>query len=67
MIWASFTTIEPKHLSVSAISVYPSIKETNVSQSVWQLKLGPNQVEQKGTDPKHSTKSTAEWLKKKGI
>lgn len=43
----------------------PYASTLNVRPSVLQQNLGPNLVIQLDNDPKHSSKSTAEWLKKR--
>ncbi|XP_054617690.1 3-keto-steroid reductase isoform X2 [Dunckerocampus dactyliophorus] len=45
-------------------SVYQKILKENVQPSVCGLKLKPTWLLQQDNDPKHTSKSTSEWLKK---
>ena len=71
VIGACSAATGPGHLAIieSAInsSVYQSIPESNMWPSVWLLKLVWKWVTQQDNDPKHSSKSTTECLKKKII
>ncbi len=66
--WACFVATGPGDRTVieSTVnySVYQSILESNLRPFIWQLKLGQNWVIQQDNDPKHTSKSTAEQLKK---
>ena len=46
--------------------LYQEILEENVMESVTNLRLGRRWTFQQDNDPKHASKSTREWLKKKG-
>lgn len=46
--------------------LYQEILEENVMESVRNLRLGRRWTFQQDNDPKHASKSTREWLKKKG-
>ena len=71
LIWARFAATGRGHLSLIELtmkfSVFQSVLESNVRASVQHLKLGWNRVIQQDSDPKYSSKSTTEWLKKKRI
>jgi len=64
MIWPCSAATGPGHFvvieSTMNSSVYQSILESNVSPSVWQLKLESKWFMQQDNDPKHSSKSTTE-------
>ncbi len=45
-------------------ALYQKILNENVRLSVCDLKLKRTWVMQQGNDPKHTTKSTSEWLEK---
>lgn len=51
--------------NIGYFRIYQYILETNVKGSVQQLKLGLNLVVQQDNDPKHTSKLTPEWIKKK--
>uniref|UniRef100_A0A9J7X3L6 Transposase n=1 Tax=Cyprinus carpio carpio TaxID=630221 RepID=A0A9J7X3L6_CYPCA len=48
-------------------AVYQKILKENVRPSVRDLKLTRTWVLQQDNDPKHTSKSTSEWLKKNKI
>ncbi|KAK3533109.1 hypothetical protein QTP70_007310 [Hemibagrus guttatus] len=62
------STIRPGRLAVINGTmnsvVYQKILKENVQQSVCDLKLKQTWVLQQDNDPKHTSKSTSEWLKK---
>ncbi|KAG2470219.1 TCB1 transposase, partial [Polypterus senegalus] len=68
MVWGCFAASGPGRLAVidgtMNSTVYQKILKENVRPSVRQLKLKRFWVLQKDNDPKHTSKSTSEWLKK---
>ncbi|KAG2456962.1 TCB1 transposase, partial [Polypterus senegalus] len=68
MVWGCFATSGPGRLAVidgtMNSTVYQKILKENVRPSVRQLKLKRSWVLQQDNDPKHTSKSTSEWLKK---
>ncbi len=48
-------------------ALYQKILKENVRPSVYDLKLKRTWVMQQDNDPKHTSKSTSEWLKKHKI
>uniref|UniRef100_A0A8C6VVE8 Transposase Tc1-like domain-containing protein n=1 Tax=Nothobranchius furzeri TaxID=105023 RepID=A0A8C6VVE8_NOTFU len=67
MVWGCFAASGTGRLAVingtMNSTVYPNILKENVRPSVRQLKLKPSWVLQQDSDPKHTSKSTSEWLK----
>ncbi|KAK3551068.1 hypothetical protein QTP70_011482 [Hemibagrus guttatus] len=68
MVWGCFAASGPGRLAVingtMNSAVYQKILEENVRPSVSDLKLKRTWVLQQHNDPKHTSKSTSEWLKK---
>uniref|UniRef100_A0A8C4SI19 Tc1-like transposase DDE domain-containing protein n=1 Tax=Erpetoichthys calabaricus TaxID=27687 RepID=A0A8C4SI19_ERPCA len=68
MVWGCFAASGPGRLAVidgtMNSTVYQKILKENVRPSVCQLKLKRSWVLQQDNDPKHTSKSTSEWLKK---
>ncbi len=68
MVWGCFAASGPGRLAVingtMNSAVYQKILKDNVRPSVRDLKLKRTCVLQQDNDPKHSSKSTSEWLKK---
>ncbi|MBN3294719.1 TCB1 transposase, partial [Polypterus senegalus] len=68
MVWGCFAASGPGRLAVidgtMNSTVYQKILKENVRPSVRQLKLKRSWVLQQDNDPKHTSKSTSEWLKK---
>ncbi|KAK3561307.1 hypothetical protein QTP86_030603 [Hemibagrus guttatus] len=68
MVWGCFAASGPGRLAVingtMNSAVYKKILKENVRPSVCDLKLKPTWVLQQDNDPKHTSKSTSEWLKK---
>uniref|UniRef100_A0A3B3DJG5 Transposase n=1 Tax=Oryzias melastigma TaxID=30732 RepID=A0A3B3DJG5_ORYME len=68
MVWGCFAASGPGRLAVIDGSmnstVYQKVLKENVRPSVHQLKLKRSWVLQQDNDPKHTSKSTSEWLKK---
>ncbi len=68
MVWGYFAASGPGRLSVingtKNSAVYQKILKDNVRPSVRDLKLKRTWVLQQDNDPKHTSKSTSEWLKK---
>ena len=46
---------------------YQQILDQNLLPSVWELKLGRKWILQQDNDPKHSSKTTKKWLRRKRI
>ncbi|KAF7641700.1 hypothetical protein LDENG_00274330 [Lucifuga dentata] len=71
LVWACFAAGRPGNLTVidSLInsSVYQSILDEHVKVSARKLYLGTKWILQQDNDPKHSSKSTVEWLQKNRI
>ncbi|KAK3567383.1 hypothetical protein QTP86_019883, partial [Hemibagrus guttatus] len=71
MVWGCFAASGPGRLAVingtMNSAVYQKILKENVRPSVCDLKLKRTWVLQQDNDPKHTCKSTSEWLKKKKI
>ena len=69
MVWFCFAASGPGQLAVIDgtinSAVYQKILKANVRPSVRALKLKRSWVMQQDNDPKHTSKSTSEWLKKK--
>ncbi len=57
MVWGCFAASGPGRLAI--------ILQENVRPSVRELKLKRSWVMQQDNDPKHTSKSTSEWLKNK--
>lgn len=70
-IWACFSSSGPGQLhivqGIMNSEEYCKILEHNLSPSVLKLKLGRRWIMQHDNDPKHSSNTTKEWLKKKKI
>ena len=68
MVWGCFAASGPGRLAVINGNmnslVYQKILKENVRPSVRELKLKRTWVLQQDNDPKHTSKSTTEWLKK---
>ncbi|KAK3510401.1 hypothetical protein QTP70_005894 [Hemibagrus guttatus] len=68
MVWGCFAASGPGRLAVingtMNSAVYQKILKENVRRSVCDLKLKRTWVLQQDNDPKHTSKSTFEWLKK---
>ncbi|KAK3571029.1 hypothetical protein QTP86_001280 [Hemibagrus guttatus] len=68
MVWGCFAASGPGRLAVITgtmnSAVYQKILKENVWPSVCDLKLKRTRVLQQDNDPKHTSKSTSEWLKK---
>ncbi|KAK3542023.1 hypothetical protein QTP86_010605 [Hemibagrus guttatus] len=68
MVWGCSAASGPGRLAVingtMNSAVYQKILKENVRPSVCDLKLKRTWVLQQDNDPKHSSKSTSEWLKK---
>ena len=68
MVWGCFAASGPGRLAVVIITknyaVYQKILDENVQPSVRDRKLKKPWVLQQDDDPKHTSKSTSEWLKK---
>ncbi|KAK3545559.1 hypothetical protein QTP70_008111 [Hemibagrus guttatus] len=68
MVWGCFAASGPGRLAVingtMNSAVYQKILKENVRTSVCDLKLKRTWVLQQDNDPKHTSKSTSEWLKK---
>ncbi|KAK3552485.1 hypothetical protein QTP86_012155 [Hemibagrus guttatus] len=68
MVWGCFAASGPGRLAVingtMNSAVYQKILKENVQTSVCDLKLKRTWVLQQDNDPKHTSKSTSEWLKK---
>ncbi|KAK3561379.1 hypothetical protein QTP86_033119 [Hemibagrus guttatus] len=68
MVWGCFAASGPGRLAVingtMNSAVYQKILKENVWPSVCDLKLKRSWVLQQDNDPKHTSKSTSEWLKK---
>ncbi|KAK3532558.1 hypothetical protein QTP86_024138 [Hemibagrus guttatus] len=68
MVWGCFAASGPGRLAVingtMNSTVYQKILKENVRPSVCDLKLMRTWVLQQDNDPKHTSKSTSEWLKK---
>ncbi len=68
MVWGCFAASGPGRLAIIDETMnsvlYPKILKENVRPSVCDLKLKRTWVMQQDNDPKHTSKSTSEWLKK---
>ncbi|KAK3514798.1 hypothetical protein QTP70_032196, partial [Hemibagrus guttatus] len=68
MVWGCFAASGPGRFAVingtMNSAVYQKILKENVRPSVCDLKLKRTWVLQQDNDPKHTSKSTSEWLKK---
>ncbi|KAF7670306.1 hypothetical protein LDENG_00272020 [Lucifuga dentata] len=68
MVWGCFAASGPGRLAVidgtMNSALYQKILKENVRPSVRDLKLKRTWVMQQDNDPKHTSKSTSEWLKK---
>ncbi|KAK3569569.1 hypothetical protein QTP86_001617 [Hemibagrus guttatus] len=68
MVWGCFAASGPGRPAVingtMNSAVYQRILKENVRPSVCDLKLKRTWVPQQDNDPKHTSKSTSEWLKK---
>ncbi len=68
MVWGCFAASGPGRLAVingtMNFAVYQKTLKDNVRPSVRDLKLKRTWVLQQENDPKHTSKSTSEWLKK---
>ncbi len=69
MVWGCFAASGPGRLAIIIdgpmnSALYQKILKENVRTSVCDLKLKRTWVLQQDNDPKHTSKSTSEWLKK---
>ncbi len=68
VVWVCFAASEPGRLAIidgtMNSAFYHKILKKNVRPSVCDLKLKRTWVMQQDNDPKHTSKSTSEWLKK---
>ncbi len=71
MVWGCFAASGPGWLAIIDGTInsalYQKILKENIWPSVCDLKLKRTWVMQQDNDPKHTSKSTSEWLKKKKI
>lgn len=71
MVWGCFAASGPGRLAVidgiMNSGVYQKILKENVRPSVRALKLKRSWIMQQDNDPKHTSKSTSEWLRKSKI
>ncbi len=71
MVWGCFAASGPGRLAIidgtMNSALYQKILKENVRPSVCDLKLKRTWVMQQDNDPKHTSKSTSEWLKKNKI
>ena len=71
MVWGCFAASGPGRIAIIEgkmnSQVYQDILQGNLRPSVHQLKLNRRWVLQQYNDPKHSSKSTTEWLKQSKI
>lgn len=71
MVWGCFSAAGPGQLTIIESTMnsvlYQRVLEENVRPSVRKLKLKRMWTMQHDNDPKHSSKSTKEWLKKKKL
>ena len=71
MVWGCFAASGPGRLAIidgtMNSALYQKILKENVWPSVCDLKLKCSWVMQQDNDPKHTSKSTSEWLKRKNI
>lgn len=69
MVWGCFATAGPGQLTIIESTmnsiVYQRVLEEHVRSSVKKLKLKRNWTLQHDNDPKHTSKSTKDWLKRK--
>ncbi len=68
MVWGCFAASGPRRLAIidgtMNCALYQKILKENVQLSVCDLKLKRILVKQQDNDPKHTSKTTSEWLKK---
>ncbi len=71
MVWGCFAASGPGLIAIidgtMNSALYQKILKENVRPSVCDLKLNRTWVLQQDNDPKHTSKSTSEWLKKNNI
>ncbi len=71
MVWGCFAASGPGWLAIIDVTInsalYQKILKENVRPSVCDLKLKRTWVMQQDNDPKQTSKSTSEWLKKNKI
>ncbi|MGH0164696.1 UNVERIFIED_CONTAM: hypothetical protein FKN15_069900 [Acipenser sinensis] len=69
IVWGCFAASGPGRLAIIEgtmnSALYQRIQQENVRPSVRELKLKHSWVMQQGNDPKHTSKSTSEWMKNK--
>ena len=69
IVWGCFAAAGPGQFTIIEStmnsSLYPRVLEENVRPSFGKLKLKRMWTMQHDNDPKHSSKSTKEWLKRK--
>ncbi len=70
IVWACFTASEPGRLAIidgiMNSELYQQIKE-NVRTPVWEMNLKRKWVIQQDNNPKHTSHSIKEWLKKNKV
>ncbi|MGH0158770.1 UNVERIFIED_CONTAM: hypothetical protein FKN15_044380 [Acipenser sinensis] len=68
MVWGCFAASGPGQLAIIDTTMnsalYQKILEENIRPSVYELKLNQKWVMQQDNDPKHTSRSTKEWLQK---
>ncbi len=68
MVWGCFAASGPGRLAITDgtmnFALYQKILKKNIRPSVCDLKLKHTWVMQQGNDPKLTSKSSSEWLKK---
>ncbi len=68
MVWGCFAASGPGRLAIidgnMNSALYQKILKEKIQPSVCDLKLKHTWVMQQDNDPKHTSKSTSEWLKK---
>jgi len=68
MVWGFFAASGPGRLAIidgnMNSALYQKILKEKIQPSVCDLKLKHTWVMQQDNDPKHTSKSTSEWLKK---
>ena len=69
MVWGCFAASGPGRLAIidwtMNSGLYQQILQENIRVSVCEPKLNRRWILQQDNDPKHTSKSTKEWLKKK--
>lgn len=71
MVWGCFAASGPGRITVingkMNSKMYQDILQENLRPSVHQLELKRGWVMQQDNDPKHTSKSTKEWIKQKKL